>query len=352
VNAAFPGLGTVINVATVVVGALLGMAVGHRLPERTRSLVTDCLGLVTLLIAALSCVSVTDASLREAVGTGVPVLVVLGSLLMGGITGSLLRIEERLEGLAGTIQSWMARRRRFAGGDRAGGDRAGGDRAGGDRAEGDRAEGDPAWGDRAGGDRAEGDRAEGDRAEGDPAWGDRGGGGRAGGDRGWGDRAGGDRAGAATAGNTAGDAAADDSPRARERFIEGWLTASLLFCVGPLTILGSLSDGLGRGIEQLTLKAVLDGFAAMAFASSFGVGVLMSAVSVAVIQGLLTGVGVLLGSVLPDANIAALTATGGLMLVGISLRLLRIRDIPVANMLPALIVAPVLTQVVVALRRA
>ncbi len=291
-NAAFPGLGTVINVATVVVGALLGMAVGHRLPERTRSLVTDCLGLVTLLIAALSCVSVTDASLREAVGTGVPVLVVLGSLLMGGITGSLLRIEERLEGLAGTIQSWMARRRRFAGGDRAGGDRAGGDRAGGDRA------------------------------------------------------------GGTTAGNTAGDAASDDSPRARERFIEGWLTASLLFCVGPLTILGSLSDGLGRGIEQLTLKAVLDGFAAMAFASSFGVGVLMSAVSVAVIQGLLTGVGVLLGSVLPDANIAALTATGGLMLVGISLRLLRIRDIPVANMLPALIVAPVLTQVVVALRRA
>ena len=296
-NAAFPGLGTVINVATVVVGALLGMAVGHRLPERTRSLVTDCLGLVTLLIAALSCVSVTDASLREAVGTGVPVLVVLGSLLMGGITGSLLRIEERLEGLAGTIQSWMARRRRFAGGDPAGGD----------------------------------------RAEGDPAGGDRGGS---------------DRAGAATAENTAGDPAADDSARARERFIEGWLTASLLFCVGPLTILGSLSDGLGRGIEQLTLKAVLDGFAAMAFASSFGVGVLMSAVSVAVIQGLLTGVGVLLGSVLPDANIAALTATGGLMLVGISLRLLRIRDIPVANMLPALIVAPVLTQVVVALRRA
>jgi len=343
VNAAFPGLGTVINVATVVVGALLGMAVGHRLPERTRSLVTDCLGLVTLLIAALSCVSVTDGSLREAVGTGVPVLVVLGSLLMGGITGSLLRIEERLEGLAGTIQSWMARRRRFAGGDPAGGDRAGGDRAGGDRAGGDRAGGDRAGGDRAGGDRrAEGDRAEGDRAEGDPAWGDRAGG----------DRAGGDRARAATAGNTAGDPAADDSARARERFIEGWLTASLLFCVGPLTILGSLSDGLGRGIEQLTLKAVLDGFAAMAFASSFGVGVLMSAVSVAVIQGLLTGVGVLLGSVLPDASIAALTATGGLMLVGISLRLLRIRDIPVANMLPALIVAPVLTQVVVALRRA
>ena len=254
---AFPGLGTVINVATVIVGALLGMSVGHRLPQRTRSVVTDGLGLVVLLIAGLSCVSVTDAALGSAVGRGIPVLIVLGSLLLGGITGSLLRVEERLEGLAGTIQSWVARRQGSAEG---------------------------------------------------------------------------------------------ASGSARDRFIEGWLTASLLFCVGPLTILGSLSDGLGRGIEQLTLKAVLDGFAAMAFASSFGVGVLLSAVSVAVIQGALTLVGVLLGSVLPDAHIAALTATGGLLLVGIALRLLRIRDVPVGNMLPALVVAPLLTQLVVALR--
>ena len=144
--------------------------------------------------------------------------------------------------------------------------------------------------------------------------------------------------------------AVTDQHAARERFIEGWLTASLLFCVGPLTILGSLSDGLGRGIDQLTLKSVLDGFAAMAFASSFGFGVLMSALSVAVVQGSLTVLGVALGSLLPDAHIAALTATGGLLLVGISLRLLRIREIPVADMLPALIVAPLLTQLVVALR--
>jgi uncharacterized membrane protein YqgA involved in biofilm formation len=88
------------------------------------------------------------------------------------------------------------------------------------------------------------------------------------------------------------------------------------------------------------LKSVLDGFAALAFASTFGVGVLLSAVSVAVIQGLLTVVGVVLGSVLPEAHIAALTATGGLMLAGIGLRLLRIREVPVGNMLPALVVAP------------
>ncbi len=266
----FPGLGTVINVATVVVGALLGMWVGHRLPERTRSVVTDCLGLVTLLVAGLSCVSVTDRSLVAAVGTGVPVLIVLGSLLIGSIAGSLLRLEDRLAGLAGVIQSRVSRPARSA---------------------------------------------------------------------------------AVGRGRETSTTAEPAQPAARERFIEGWLTASLLFCVGPLTILGSLSDGLGRGIDQLTLKAVLDGFAALAFASSFGVGVLLSAVSVAVVQGLLTLVGVLLGSVLPDAHIAALTATGGLMLAGIAFRLLRIRDVPVGNMLPAVLVAPLLTQLVLVLRR-
>ena len=261
-HAAFPGLGTIINVATVVVGALLGMAVGQRLPERVRAVVTDCLGLVTLLVAGLSCVSVTDPALVSAVGSGVPVLIVLGSLIVGSVIGSLLRIEERLAGLAGVVHARLGRRETASR---------------------------PGSADRKGTD-------------------------------------------------------------ARERFIEGWLTASLLFCVGPLTILGSLSDGLGRGIEQLTLKSVLDGFAALAFASTFGIGVLVSAVSVAVVQGTLTLVGVLLGAVLPDAPIAALTATGGLMLAGIGLRLLRIRDVPVGNMLPAVVVAPILTAVVAAVR--
>ena len=90
-DGAFPGLGTLINVVTIVVGSLLGMAVGHRLPGRTRSVVTDCLGLTTLLMAGLSALSVTDTSFSAAVGTGAPVLIVLGSLLIGGITGSLLR---------------------------------------------------------------------------------------------------------------------------------------------------------------------------------------------------------------------------------------------------------------------
>ncbi|KGN42720.1 DUF554 domain-containing protein [Knoellia aerolata] len=274
-DASFPGLGTVINIATVVVGALLGMAVGHRFPDRTRSVVTDCLGLTTLLMAGLSVVSVTDRALSDATGSGAPVLIVLGSLLVGGITGSLLRIGDRLEALAGGIEAWFARR--------------------------------------------------------SPALADTD------------DVAAAPHAGGATASATV-------VTTAREKFIEGWLGASLLFCVGPLTILGSLSDGLGRGIDQLLLKSVLDGFAALAFASTFGVGVLLSAVSVAVVQGTLTVVGVLLGSVLPEAHILALTATGGLLLAGIGLRLLRIKDVPVADMLPALIVAPLLTQLVITLR--
>ena len=268
----FVGAGTALNVVTVIAGALLGMLIGGRLPERTRSVVTDCLGLVTLLMAALSAIEVTSSDLSGATGRGAPVLIVLGSLLIGSIIGSLLRIEERLESLAGVIQGWVGSRRSSTAAMTAAG---------------------------------EGD------APGSPS-----------------------------------DVAEID---AKERFIEGWLTASLLFCVGPLTILGTLDDGLGRGIDKLALKSVLDGFAALAFASTFGVGVLFSAVSVLVVQGGLTVLGVALGSILPDPHIAALTATGGLVLVGIAFRLLRIREIPVGDMLPALVVAPLLTQLVISL---
>lgn len=245
----FIGAGTVLNVLTITAGALAGMVLGHRLPEDTRIVVTDCLGLVTLLMAALSAMSVLSPDLVEAVGSSAPTLIVLGSLLLGSVTGSLFGIERRLESFAGRVQAWVA---------------------GGD-----------------------GEHA------------------------------------------------------ARERFVEGWLTATLLFCVGPLTILGSLDDGLGRGIDKLALKSVLDGFAALAFASTFGVGVLFSAVSVAVVQGGLTLVGLALGAVLSAAHIASLTATGGLILAGIALRLLRIRQVPVGDMLPALVFAPLLTQLVI-----
>ena len=108
----FPGVGTVVNVAAVLVGSALGLLLGARLPTRTRDTVTDALGLVTLLIGALSAAEVSSAALTGAVGSAAPVLIVLGSLLLGGIAGSLLDIEARLEGFGDWLRTRLGRRRR------------------------------------------------------------------------------------------------------------------------------------------------------------------------------------------------------------------------------------------------
>jgi uncharacterized membrane protein YqgA involved in biofilm formation len=248
----FPGIGTVVNMTTVLLGTALGVLVGHRLRQRTRDVVTDALGLVTLLIAGSAAASVGDPEWSRAVGDSAPMLIVLGSLVLGGITGSVLRIEQRLEEFGGWLQGRLQHRTR-----------------------------------------------------------------------------------------TGGD---------RQRFIEGFVTSSLVFCVGPLTVLGSLSDGLGEGADQLFLKSALDGFAAIAFAASLGWGVAGSALALLVVQGSLTVLGAVLGDVLSTAQVAALTATGGLMLVGVALRLLRIKQLPVGDLLPGLVLAPVLTTAVAVLR--
>ncbi|QIX26408.1 DUF554 domain-containing protein [Nocardioides sp. JQ2195] len=245
-----PGTGTVVNVLAVLVGSGVGVLVGNRLPQRTRELITDVLGLVTLLIAADGARAVFSPALSEHVGSSAPMLIVLGSLLIGGIIGSLLRLESRVEGLGGRLQS------RLQGG---------------------------------------------------------------------------------------------SSSAERHRFIEGFVTASLIFCTGPLTILGALNDGLGNGADQLYLKSTLDGFAAIAFAAAFGWGVAASVLTVVVVQGSLTALGLAMGDLLPEPHLAAITATGGLLLVGVALRLLRIRELAVADMLPALLVAPALVSLVAVL---
>ena len=125
-------------------------------------------------------------------------------------------------------------------------------------------------------------------------------------------------------------------------FVEGFVAASLLFAIGPLAILGSISDGMSTGIEQLLLKSTLDFFAAMAFAATLGWGVAASAIPVGIYQAVWTLVGLVLGTVLSGYQIDAMTVTGGLMLVCIGLRLLRIKEIAVGNLLPALAFAPVI----------
>ncbi len=244
------GAGTALNMAAILVGSGLGVALGSRLPERTRVTVTDALGLVTLVIGGLNVAALGDPAFRRAVGDDGTLLVVLGALLVGGIVGSLLQIEARLEGIGAWLQRRLSR---------------------------------------------------------------------------------------------------EGTGPARARFVEGYVSASLVFVVGPLAVLGSLSDGLGRGIDQLALKSTLDGFASLAFAASLGWGVAASALSVGLVQGLLTLTGFLLGGLLPASMVASLTATGGVLLLGVGLRLLAVKAVPVGDLLPALIAAPALTALADAL---
>ena len=243
------GAGTLLNMAAIVVGSGAGVLLGGRLPERTRSTVTDALGLVTLVIGGLNLAALSDDAFTDAVGDSGTLLVVLGALLVGGITGSLLQLEARLEATGAWLQRRLSR---------------------------------------------------------------------------------------------------EGSGEARARFVEGYVSASLVFVVGPLAVLGSLSDGLGRGIDELALKSVLDGFASLAFAASLGWGVAASALSVGVVQGALTLLGALLGDLLPAPLVAAVTATGGVLLLGVGLRLLALKPVPVGDLLPALVVAPALTALVAA----
>lgn len=143
----------------------------------------------------------------------------------------------------------------------------------------------------------------------------------------------------------------EDDLNARQRFITGFVTASLVFCVGPLTVLGSIQDGMGlqSGFDQLAIKSTLDGFAAMAFAASFGVGVLFSVITVLGLQGGLALIGSLSGEFMTEPMINEMTATGGLVLLALSLTLLDIKKPRVANFLPALVIAPVLVVLAKAL---
>jgi len=129
-------------------------------------------------------------------------------------------------------------------------------------------------------------------------------------------------------------------------FVEGFVSASLLFAIGPLAILGSISDGMGNGIDQLLLKSSLDFFASMAFASSLGWGVAVAALPVGIYQGFWTVIGLALGEILSGYQIDAMTIVGGVMLIGIGLRLLNIKHVAVGNLLPALAIAPALAALV------
>jgi uncharacterized membrane protein YqgA involved in biofilm formation len=229
--------GTIINIITVIIGGILGLLFGSKLPERVREAVLSILGLFTMALGMQMFLETNNA------------LVVLAALLIGTLLGEWWQIEMRLEHFGEKLKmrfSKMSGRQDLS------------------------------------------------------------------------------------------------------RFVEGFLTASILFCVGPMAILGSIQDGLTGDFSLLATKAVMDGFAAMAFASTMGVGVLFSAVTLLVFQGGISLLAVQVQNLITPAMIAEMSAAGGVILIGIALsNILNIRKIRTGNALPALFLAPLFTAILV-----
>ena len=138
-------------------------------------------------------------------------------------------------------------------------------------------------------------------------------------------------------------------PGATSTFSTGFVTASLLFCIGPMAVVGSIDDALRGDVSVLAMKSVLDGFSALALSSALGWGVGLSALSVLVYQGAITAAAGLVEQIMSQAMITELTATGGVLVLAMGVKLLELKDIRVGNMLPALVFAPLITAAVVAL---
>jgi len=130
------------------------------------------------------------------------------------------------------------------------------------------------------------------------------------------------------------------------RFVRGFLSASLLFCTGPMAVLGSICDGLRGDYLTLSIKSILDGFISIAFASTLGIGVAFSALPVLAYQGSITLLAAQLNAIISDTMMNELTATGGILLIGIGISsLLEIKKIRIGSFLPALVVAPLISYI-------
>lgn len=232
-------IGTLLNALTVLVGGALGTFLGHRFPERMHETIFAALGLFTLFIGMDSALATGNA------------LIVLGSLLLGGLVGEALDLDARLTAFGGWLQK----------------------RLGG----------------------------------------------------------------------------AQEGEESSNRFVQAFVTASIVFCVGPLTIQGAIEDGLMGDYTKLAIKSMLDGFAALAFAATLGPGVLASIIVILGFQGGLALLAQFGAAFFTEPMIAEMTAAGGVVLLSIGFRLLQIKEIRSANLLPALFVAPLAVAVMDAL---
>ena len=233
-----PGIGTLINVITVIIGGSFGLLIGGKISEGLENTVMKGLGLITLVIG-----------IDMALGTKM-IFIPMGSVVVGGMIGHWLDIAGKLDSFGDfmKVKSQRVFKKGFKKGD----------------------------------------------------------------------------------------------------FSKGFVTASLVFCVGPMTVLGSIQDGLSGDFSLLAVKAGLDGFAAMAFASTMGVGVLFSVITLIVYQGGLTMAAAGMRSTFAGMDVSnsiainELSATGGVLIIGIGLLLLEIADVKVSNYLPAIFIAPLL----------
>lgn len=223
-------VGTLINFGAILLGGLIGLLAGNRIPVKVRQTLTSALGLFTLAYG----VHIFSQTQN--------MLVPLSSIVLGTIAGEALKIEEGLNGLGERIQRQVERGKQTS------------------------------------------------------------------------------------------------SPDAK-RFISGFVTASLLFCIGPMAILGSIQDGLTGDYQMLAIKSLLDGIAAIAFASTFGVGVLFSAPIILIYQGAISLLAGAVGKGFDQSMISELTAVGGVILAGIAIsNLLEIKKIRIGSFLPALFI--------------
>jgi len=284
----FPGLGTLVNTVAVALTGTVGSFVHGAIPERFHRSAVTALGLAVIFLGASQTLGGLDqlAAAKGSVHT-VSLLIFAGSLIVGALIGEWLRLEDHLEGLGHRINSMLQKR----GQGKASSTRHSGFRAAVSEIPGQARDDEGARDD---------EDARDDRSARDD---------------------GGSR-----------DDASDNS------FVEAFMTASLIYCVGAMTVLGSIQDGLGNP-QTLFVKALLDGVISIFLASSLGIGVAFAAVPVFVLQGLLALAAHWIGPLIPALSIAGLEATGGVLIAGIGINLVFKKKLPVGNMLPSVFLA-------------
>lgn len=145
--------------------------------------------------------------------------------------------------------------------------------------------------------------------------------------------------------NSLGDRIKKLTKSKNDTFTEGLITSFLLFCVGSMTILGAIEEGMGGKPELLLIKSLMDGISAIALTVAFGIGVMFSAIPLFIFQGGLTLLASLAGEFMNVAMITEVTATGGVILIGLGINLLEIKKIKVVNLLPAMLIVPLLMEI-------